>query len=67
MPVLLLALLIGVFCYLWLSRRNSTLTRTCRWRQEGTAGQWRCAACGARTATDGRPPRQCLNPERPAA
>lgn len=47
MPLLLLVLVIGVLAYAWLSRRNSTLTRACLWRQERAAGQWRCAACGA--------------------
>lgn len=58
MPLLLLALLIGVFLYAWLSRRNSTLTRACRWRQERSAGQWRCAACGA--VVTGEEPRDCF-------
>ncbi|NEY90777.1 hypothetical protein [Tabrizicola oligotrophica] len=57
---LLLPLLVAaVFLYLWLSRRNSTLTRVCRWRQERAAGQWRCAACGA-VQTGDVAPRDCL-------
>jgi hypothetical protein len=47
MPLLLLLLLLSVLAYMWLSRRNSTLTRACKWRQERAADQWRCAACGA--------------------
>lgn len=67
--ILLAPLLIaGVFLYLWWTRRRSTLTRDCRWREhpgdvtrEGTL--WRCAACGAETrAPKGGAPRQCLRP-----
>ncbi|MCF8485733.1 MAG: hypothetical protein K9G71_10980 [Rhodobacteraceae bacterium] len=47
MPLLLLILLGAVLAYLWWERRQSGLTRACRWRQERAAGQWRCAACGA--------------------
>ena len=47
MPLLLLFLLVAVFAYAWFARRGSTLTRACVWRQEKSAGQWRCAACGA--------------------
>ena len=32
MPILLLLLGVSVFVYLWLARRNSTLTRACKWR-----------------------------------
>ncbi|OYU16607.1 MAG: hypothetical protein CFE34_20145, partial [Rhodobacteraceae bacterium PARR1] len=63
MPILVLLLLIGVFLFLWLSRRGSTLTRQCRWRLDRTAGPqvWRCAVCGAQTeTTGGTSPRQCL-------
>ena len=60
MPLLLLVLGVGVFGYLWLSRRNSTLTRDCRWRMDRDTAPdaWRCAACGA-TAQGGEP-RDCL-------
>ncbi|MBM3615585.1 MAG: hypothetical protein FJX28_09180 [Alphaproteobacteria bacterium] len=59
MPLLLIALLIAVFAYAWFSRRGSTLTRSCVWRQEKAAGRWRCAACGA--VQDGTAqPRHCL-------
>lgn len=59
MPVLLLILLLSVLGYLWLVRRNSTLTRACRWREDRAegAGHYRCAACGARTTGT---PRHCL-------
>lgn len=61
MPLLLLLLVVGVFAYAWASRRNSTLTRACMWRQEKAAGIWRCASCGATCAPDpGKAPRHCL-------
>jgi hypothetical protein len=59
MVLILPLLLLAVLGYLWWSRRGSTLTRTCRWRQDRRQG-WRCAACGA-TAT-GQEPRDCLRP-----
>lgn len=61
MPILLVALGLSVFLYLWLTRRGTTLTRTCRWRLDRSLGpdRYRCAACGA--VTDG-PPRHCLRP-----
>jgi len=62
MPVLGLLLLAGVLVYLWLTRRNSTLTRACRWRQQRALGQWRCAACGA-VAQGPVEPRHCLRPK----
>lgn len=65
MPILLLILLVGVFLYLWIDRRGSTLTRTCRWRLDRTLGEaaYRCASCGATTTTtDRRGPRHCLRP-----
>ena len=68
MPVLLLILLLGVFLYAWLSRRGSSLTRSCRWRRTvGPEGPiWRCAACGAETRTDrAAGPRDCLRPAPP--
>lgn len=64
MPILILVLLIAVFAYLWLSRRNSTLTRACRWRLDRKTGptSWRCATCGAVTDPGpGKRPRDCLN------
>lgn len=63
MPLLLLALLLGVLLYMWLSRRNATLTRACRWRLDRTGGpnHYRCAACRAETDTaPGKEPRECL-------
>ena len=66
MPILVLLLLLGVFLYLWLSRRGSTLTRHCRWRLDRRTGPdtWRCAACGAVTeGQGGKSPRHCQRPE----
>ncbi|MBE2275000.1 MAG: hypothetical protein IAE87_01755 [Rhodobacteraceae bacterium] len=63
MPVLLILLLAGVVVFLWLTQRNSTLTRDCRWRLDrATApGHWRCAACGAECdLAVGQEPRDCL-------
>lgn len=63
MPLLLLVLLIGTLLYMWLSRRNSTLTRACRWRLDRTGGpnHYRCAACNAETdPPQGKAPRDCL-------
>lgn len=65
MPLLLILLLIGVFLYLWIDRRGSTLTRACRWRLDRTQGEgaYRCASCGATTlSSDPSGPRQCLRP-----
>lgn len=59
----MLILLIGVLLYMWLSRRNSTLTRACRWRLDRTGGpnHYTCAACGAVTDMPaGKAPRDCL-------
>ena len=63
MPLLLLVLVVAVFVYAWLARRNSTLTRNCRWRLDRRLGpsQYHCAACGARCDPGvGQVPRQCL-------
>ncbi|MDP2048334.1 MAG: hypothetical protein Q8K33_05535 [Cypionkella sp.] len=63
MPLLLLVLLVSVFVYAWAARRNSTLTRDCRWRLDRRAGpsSYHCAACGAVCDPGaGRGPRQCL-------
>ncbi|WP_040672185.1 hypothetical protein [Rhodobacter ferrooxidans] len=65
MPVLLLILAISVFGYLWLTRRGSSLTRTCLWRQDRRIGEnhHRCSACGATCVTaPGKSPRHCLRP-----
>ncbi|MDR7123771.1 hypothetical protein [Pseudotabrizicola sp. 4114] len=62
MPLLLLLLLLSVLIYMWIARRNSTLTRACRWRQERSAGQWRCASCGA-VMPGTQEPRDCLRPQ----
>jgi len=59
--ILLLPLLaIAVFLALWLSRRGSTLTRQCLWREHRAEALWRCAACGAETPSTGGKPRHCL-------
>lgn len=60
MLLLLPLLALAVLLYLWLSRRGSTLTRQCLWRQNRARGLWRCAACGAETPDTERPPRHCL-------
>jgi hypothetical protein len=68
MPLLLLALLLGTLAYMWLSRRNSTLTRHCRWRLDRTGGpnHYHCAACSAQTdSATGKPPRLCMR-QKPA-
>jgi hypothetical protein len=65
MPLLLLVLLVGVLLYLWLSRRNSTLTAACKWRLDRSLGadSYRCATCGAVVEMGaGKQPRQCLAP-----
>ncbi|WP_333816440.1 hypothetical protein [Tabrizicola sp.] len=60
MPLLLLVLGVSVFLYLWIARRNSTLTRNCRWRLDRRVAPdfWHCVACGA--TVRGREPRDCL-------
>ncbi len=60
MVPLLIILLVGSLIYLWWKWRFTTLTRLCRWREDRAAGDWYCAACGARTKTDGSAPRICL-------
>lgn len=70
MPLLLLLLLAGVLLFAWASRRNSTLTRACRWRLDRArgAGHWRCAACGAECdLPPGAEPRHCLRGGGPQA
>lgn len=64
MPLLLLVLAVSVFLYLWITRRNSTLTRNCRWRLDRRVASdaWRCVACGA--TARGAEPRDCLRVER---
>ncbi|MDZ7908136.1 MAG: hypothetical protein U5N10_07960 [Gemmobacter sp.] len=62
MPLLLLILLVSVLLYMWITRRNSTLTRLCRWRQERSAGQWRCISCGM-TMQGAVAPDLCLRPK----
>jgi hypothetical protein len=67
MPILLLLLLLCVLLYMWLSRRNSTLTRDCRWRLDRTGGEghFRCAACGAEMDVEpGKQPRDCFRTRR---
>jgi hypothetical protein len=66
MPILLLLLGVSVFVYLWLTRRNSTLTRACKWRLDRRLGPsvHRCAACGAVCDPGpGRQPQHCLRPD----
>lgn len=62
--MLLLAplLLLAVFAYLWVIRRNSTLTRACRWRLDLRLGPntYRCAACGAVSTPLTGAPNECL-------
>ena len=63
MPLLLLILLLGTLLYMWLARRNSTLTRACRWRLDRTGGpnHHHCTACNAEMDTaPGKEPRDCL-------
>lgn len=62
MQLVIPVLIAAVFLYLWITRRNTTLTRACRWRQDRrtAADAWRCAACGA--TARGREPRDCLRP-----
>ncbi len=69
MPILLLLLGVGVFLYLWWVRRDTTLTRACRWRLDRGGGvhRYRCAACGAMTTTDGGLPKDCLKGTLPPA
>ena len=55
MPILLLALLLGVLAYLYWRRRTTTLTRDCRWRQDRAAGDWVCAASGERAMSQDAP------------
>ena len=59
MPLLLLALVLGVFVYFVWRAKTSSLTRDCRWRQNRSDGLWRCAYCGAEKAGEDMP-RQCL-------
>ena len=65
MPILLLFLLFAVLAYLWWERRNSSLTRQCRWRLDRGLGAttYRCASCGAvHDPGPGKPPQLCLRP-----
>lgn len=67
MPLILILLLVGVLGWMWITRRNSTLTRVCRWRQDRALGtdMYRCAVCGAVCDPGaGRRPDQCLRPPR---
>jgi len=66
MPILLVLLVVAVFLYLWIARRNSTLTRNCRWRLDRSLGAncYRCASCGAQCdAAPGKTPKDCLRPD----
>jgi hypothetical protein len=63
MPILLLILGIGVFAYLWVVRRNSTLTRHCKWRLRKDLGSstYVCVACNARCDPGAKAqPNHCL-------
>jgi len=64
MPLLLLLLGASVFLYLWITRRNSTLTRNCRWRLDRSVApdHWHCVACGA--TAGGAEPKDCLREQR---
>lgn len=59
--VFLIPLFIIVF-FAWQYWRwtRTTLTRSCRWREDRGRGDWVCAFCGARTESAGHPPRVCL-------
>ncbi|WP_102226685.1 hypothetical protein [Acidimangrovimonas sediminis] len=63
LPIFIVLLFVGM----WWVRRNSTLTRNCRWRPAMAAaapeGQvhFRCVACGAETdCPKGKTPNDCL-------
>ena len=63
MLILLPIGLVAIFVGMWLTRRNSTLTRDCRWRPDRTVGpkHFRCLVCGAECdIAKGVEPRQCL-------
>ncbi|OIQ31181.1 MAG: hypothetical protein BM562_08950 [Alphaproteobacteria bacterium MedPE-SWcel] len=55
MPVFLILLLLGTLGYMFWRRKTTSLTRECRWRKDGRAGQWRCAYCGAVDSGEGSP------------
>ena len=59
---LFVLLALGVFGYFWWRWTRTTLTRECRWREDRSAGLWRCAFCGAETESAGSP-RVCLKPQ----
>lgn len=63
--ILIAVLAVGVFCYFLWRHRALDLTRSCRWRQVKSEGQWRCSYCGAVDAGS-EAPRICRNPERSA-
>ena len=66
MPILLLVLLLSVILYMWIARRNSTLTRFCRWRLDRRLGPttFHCANCGATCDPGpGKQPTHCLRPK----
>lgn len=68
MVLLLPLLLVGVFSYMWVARRGSTLTRDCLWRLDRSLGpdEWRCATCAATCRiAKRRQPRQCLRASQP--
>lgn len=65
MPIILMIGLIGFFLGAWFLRRKSTLTRSCRWREDRRSGRghFRCAFCGVECKLlPGKEPRQCLRP-----
>lgn len=62
MPILLVLLVIVLVMVAW-QRRNSTLTRNCRWRLNRLDGDgcYTCVSCGAKMQTsDGKTPTRCL-------
>lgn len=63
MPILLILLLFAVLGYLYWRRKTTTLTRDCRWRRTAP-GHWRCAFCGAETASEASP-LACLRSDPP--
>ncbi|SEN92926.1 hypothetical protein SAMN04488103_109104 [Gemmobacter aquatilis] len=62
MLLLIPLLALAVFLFLWLSRRGSSLTRQCLWREHRAEDLWRCAACGAICHPEKGAPRHCLRP-----
>jgi len=61
-PILLILVLAGMY---FLRTKRS---RSCRWRQNVSAGGYRCASCGAAApGVKGGEPRFCHAPKKPEA